>query len=134
MFKKLINWLNRPKCFIIADARDNSITFSKQLCKEMDVFNLEGQAKVGVFTLSFDGEEEVKRYVIVLNPPGLQADTTQLADIQYNGKFKCVGFECLVPTVNRIFYDYGIRPDIKVKLSVRSDMAGDVQYFEILKP
>lgn len=114
MFEKIHNWLHRHECFVIADATDNSITFSKQLVKQLRLDELE-QAKVFVFEIK--KESGPKTYGFMLNPSIGQE--TQLADIMYNSKHKCVGFECLVPTVNRIFYDYGLPPHIKCRLSVR---------------
>ena len=60
--------------------------------------------------------EQGKLYAFCINP--IMEQETQLADIQYNAKHHCVGFECLVPTVNRIFYDYGLKAETRAKLTV----------------
>ena len=129
MFKKIHNWLNRSKCYVIADARDNSLTFSKELCRELDVFNLE-DSRMMVLSLAGDGP---RRYAFMPVPPDFK-ERTQLATIQYNSKYRCIGIESLVPTVNRIFYDYGIPANCKCRLSVRRQETGNgLAYFEILR-
>lgn len=97
--------------YIIADPADSSITISKRLYRQIHPEKLD-QAKVLVFRLSHSGE-----YAFTVNP---HLDTeTQLADIQYNAKHQCIGFETLNPTVARILYDYNIPHLSPVKLSIR---------------
>lgn len=43
---------------------------------------------------------------------------TQLCRIQCNDRERCIGFETLNPTANRILYDYGLPSDRPVRLSV----------------
>lgn len=125
--KKLINRLRSIGCYVIADANDNSVTLSRLLFRHMGAMRLE-ITKVFVFRLP-----ETGHYAFTLNPD-IEQDT-QLADIQYNTKYRCVGFECLVPTVNRIFYDYGICPNIRVKLDVCIETAPNgMKYYIISKP
>ena len=112
--------------FVIADAEDNSITFSKKLFKHMRVFE-QDSAKVYVFYIP-----ETQCYGFVLNPK-LEKET-QLAEIQYNTKYKCIGFESLVPTVNKIFYDYGLPAECSCMLSVKPKKVGDLQYYQIIPP
>lgn len=127
MFKKIYRWfLNRFSMFVVADASDNSITFSKKLFNHMRVFEQDA-AKVYVFFIP-----EAQCYGFVLNPT-LEKET-QLAEIQYNTKHKCIGFESLVPTVNRIFYDYGLPAECSCMLSVKPMKVGELQYYQILPP
>lgn len=131
MFKKLKYLLDRKGCFVIADARDNSITFSKGLCTLLDVFHLDA---VKVYVTSLSGLGGKKEYAFLLNPP--IEEPTQLADIMYDTKHKCIGFESLCPTVNRIFYDYGLPADSTCKLSVRmgKTQGGGITYYRICNP
>lgn len=133
MIDKLKNWIRRRTFFVICDPADNSVTFSKALFKHMDVMKLD-EAKVYVFSLAPNdwALHEKGEYGFILNPNFEQE--TQLADIQYSDKHKTIGFECLVPTVNRIFYDYGLPHDKPVKLSVVVCRAGDIQYYKICRP
>lgn len=130
IFRKFIDRLRSIGCYVIADAQDNSITLSRLLCKRMGVMRLDDKAKVFVFRLN----DTKRQYAFTLNPSLDQP--TQLADIQYNSKYRCIGFECLVPTVNRIFFDYGIAPDIRVKLSVSVAhiQSNGMEYFIIRRP
>lgn len=129
--KKLITWWRNRHNFVIMDARDNSVTFShclfrhiKNVCGEADV-----QPKVFVFYTP-----ATKCYGFAINVPFDQP--TQLADIQYNSKHKCIGFESLNPTVAKILYDYGVSRFLKpCKLTVTTQVTpqGHV-YFQIERP
>lgn len=121
----------RKKCFAILDAADNSVTFSKKLCKKLDVFNLDN-ARIITFKLA--GSE---LYAFSVNP--VLDEDTALSEIQYNSKHRCIGYEALCPTVNRIFYDYGIPAGTICKLSVTPAIIhgqndSDVHYFIFEKP
>lgn len=127
MLKKLFTWLrSRFGMFVIADARDNSITLSKRLFDHMQVFKHD-KAKVFVFFIP-----EHNCYGFVLNPQFEQE--TQLCEIQYNTKHKCIGFESLNPSVNRIFYDYGLPAEIGCQLSVKPKTVGNMKYYIICRP
>lgn len=129
MLKKLLSLFHRHGLYVIADARDSSLTLSKGLCKAIGVYNLD-ENKVLVCSLS---GHSVPTYGFILNPK-LETET-QLSEIQYNSKHKCIGFETLCPTVNRIFYDYGLPAYSICKLSVKAAIAGDgTRYFIICNP
>ncbi|MBQ7462439.1 MAG: hypothetical protein IJS63_09345 [Bacteroidaceae bacterium] len=133
-------WYRHRSLFVILDPADNSVTLSRGLFDLMDVMNLE-VAKVFVFHLCNAASEDLKRggaiYAFMLNPQFEQE--TQLADIQCNSKHRTIGFECLCPTVNRIFYDYGLSVNSRAKLSVEpatlpSDSPEGKSYYIILPP
>lgn len=124
--KQILEAIRHRKFYIIADAKDNSITFSKKLFEHMNVLE-QSQAKVYVFKLT---NRNPKHYAFMLNPPIEQE--TQLADVQYNGKYKTIGFESLCPTVSRIFYDYGMPPLKQAKMTVIPRKFGDSYYYEIM--
>lgn len=126
MFKKIRQWLRHRRMWVIADAKDNSVTFSKSLFKHMDLLK-QDEAKVFAFYIP-DSEE----YGFVLNPQLEQE--TQLAEVKYNTKYKCVGFEMLVPTVNRVMYDYGLPHGAKAKFSVEPREIGELTYYAICRP
>lgn len=114
------NWLGRLRLYVIADSTDNSVTFSKDLFRMLDVMD-QDEAKVFVFHLCNAASENPsgwagKLYAFTVNYQFSQE--TQLADIQYNQLHRCIGFECLCPTVNQIFYDYNLPVMSKAKLSV----------------
>lgn len=127
MIRKFKQWLmERRSCYIVADPRDNSVSFSKKLFKELDIMGKD-VAKVFVFLIP-----ETGHYGFTLNPD--IKEETQLADVMYNSKYKTIGFECLCPTVNRIFYDYGLPSGSKCKLSVRKKESVGLTYYQICKP
>lgn len=127
-------WYRHRQLFVIADPRDNSITMSRGLCDLIDVFNLE-ETKVFMFKLgNLGNDDEVYGgivYAFTVNPTIEQE--TQLCDIQYNSKYKSIGFETLCPTVNRICYDYGL-PTHKVKLSIQTKEVNGMRYYILLQP
>lgn len=126
MIKQLLDKWRMRHMYVIADARDNSVTFSKGLFKRLELAGLE-QAKIFCFAIP-----ETKEYGFTLNPKMEQE--TQMGDVQYNGKYKTFGFECLNPSVNKIFYDYGLGHSCAVKLSVKECVAGELRYYKICRP
>jgi len=134
-------WYRHRSLYVIADPADNSVTLSRALFEHMDVMNQE-QAKVFMFHLcNVVTENKVQSgalYAFTLNPDIQQP--TQLCDIQYNSKYRTIGFETLCPTVNRILYDYGL-PNCKTKLTVEpftvpvdSPDKGSMTIYLILSP
>ena len=129
MFKKLKERLETMRLYVIADAKDNSVSFSRGLFKRLQVMK-QHEAKIIVFTVAGTTD-----YAFMMNPPGLTKEDTQLADIMYDYEEGSVGFECLVPTVNRIFFDYGLPADSKWKLNVVEKTLPDGRrYYQICKP
>lgn len=129
--KKLITWWRNRHNFVILDARDNSVTFSRSLFRR--IRNIYGETdvlpKVFVFYVPVDGLYGFALDVSLDCP-------AQLADIQYNSKHKCIGFESLNPTVAKILYDYGVaRPMMPCRLivTVQTTPQGRL-YFRIERP
>lgn len=129
MFKKLLQRLDAMRLYVIADAKDSSVTFSRGLYKRLRVMR-QNEALIIVFTVKGTGE-----YAFMMNPPGLTKEDTQLADIMYDYSDGAVGFECLVPTVNRIFFDYGLPAETQWKLNVVERTLQDGRrYYVICRP
>ena len=127
ILNNIYNMLFHRSMYIIADPRDNSITLSRRLVRRMGVMKAE-QAKVFVFKTN----DKYQRYAFTLNPQ--LTEPTQLCDIQYNTKHRCIGFETLCPTVNKIFYDYRLPLAKAVKLSVRIRTIRHITYYVIIQP
>lgn len=127
ILNNIYNMLFHRSMYIIADPRDNSITLSRRLVRRMGVMKAE-QAKVFVFKTN----DKYQRYAFTLNPQ--LPELTQLCDIQYNTKHRCIGFETLCPTVNKIFYDYRLPLAKAVKLSVRLRTLRHITYYVIIPP
>ena len=121
---RLLEWWGSR--YVIADPNDNSITLSKSLFKAIGrMVDKNTQPKIFVFNV---GNE----YGFSINPTFEKE--TQLCNIQYNDKYKCVGFESLCPSVNKIFYDYGLEEDKPVWLSVKKENIKELTYFKIKRP
>lgn len=123
-----IRWRSRG-CHVTADPKDNSITLSKRLFKHIQKHSKDDDAsKVFVFYIP-----QNDCYGFMLNP-ALDKETV-LCQIQYNSKYKCIGFETLCPSVGYMFYRYGLPSDKTVKLSVSvcSTVEGKT-YYKIEKP
>ena len=127
MLKEFIRRLRDRAAYVIADPADKSITFSRCLYKRLRILET-GKGKVMVFRLKDDG-----RYCFTLDIPE-EAKDTQLAEVMYNSRYRCVGFESLVPTVNRIFYDYSLPAGAQCKLTTQEVVTDTMKYHIICPP
>lgn len=117
---------------MIADPSDNSVTLSKHLFnhmkKDAERCGADGSPSVFVFRIPHNNA-----FGFMLNPD--ISEPTQLCQIQYNGKYRCIGFETLCPSVGRILYEYGLPAFRQVKLSVevRETPQGKT-YYQLIPP
>ena len=114
IFTKLINKWRSLRYYVIADPSDNSVTLSRHLFYHMkkcaESSGVDG-ASVFVFRIPQGGT-----FGFMLSPE--ISEPTQLCQIQYNDKYRCIGFETLCPSVGRIFFEYGLPALCPAKLSV----------------
>ena len=110
----IFRFLRQLRCFVDADPVDNSVTFSKGLYRRLHLLACKEEPKAYVTQLT-----DTREYAFIINPKGLPEDTP-MGKIQVNTKYHTVGFESLVPTVNRILYEYKLPCDRPVRLSVRT--------------
>lgn len=109
--------------YVIVDSNDNSITLSRKLYHHIELSShCEDAAKVYVFEVP-----AWRTYGFAVNPEFDRK--TQLADIQYNDRHRTIGFESLCPTVNRIFFDYGLPAGLRIKLTVTIRRLADGKIF-----
>lgn len=116
--KKIIDYILNLKnrgLYVDLDPNDTSITLSKKLFQKMGVME-QKEAKVMVFIIAQACEQPI--YGFELNPPLPNDSEAPVAEVQFNTKHHCVGFETLVPTVAKILYDYML-PNQPVRLQVR---------------
>lgn len=130
IIKKIREWRNNHIYYVIADPRDNSVTLSQALFTHIknntsDINNTD----VFVFRTSDTGH-----YGFTINP--IFNTPTQMTRLQYNTKYKCIGFETLLPTVTRIFYDYAIYDNKPCKLTVtiHKTVNKELPYYMIEQP
>ena len=102
IFKKVKKWWQSLRYYVIADPADNSVTLSKVLFNHIknEAFGSD-EARVFVFKITDSG-----CFGFMTNPSIEQP--TQMCNIQYNGKYRCIGFETLCPSVGQILYTYGL--------------------------
>lgn len=115
--------------YVIVDPADNSMTLSKRLFTHMKR-HFGGGDKAHVFVFRIPSEDA---FGFSVNPDIDRP--TQLCDIQYNGKYKCIGFETLCPSVGMILYEYeldGLHP-VKLSVSVHTAPQGRM-YYRIDRP
>lgn len=112
IIKRIKKWWQSLRYYVIADPADNSVTLSKHLFRHIKD-NAKDNASTSVFVFSIP---EKDTYGFMLNH-GIE-QPTQLCDIQYNGRHKCIGFETLCPSVGSILYHYGLPADCRIKMSV----------------
>lgn len=112
VFSKIKKWWQSLRFYVIADPADNSITLSKVLFNHIKD-NAEEGDEARVFVFRVNGTQQ---YGFMVNPHIEQP--TQMCDIQYNDKYRCIGFETLCPSVGQILYEYGLQATKRVKLSV----------------
>lgn len=124
---KLKRLWNSCRFFVIADPSDNSITLSKALFSHIKNNAPKGEiARVFVFRVGPD-------FGFMVNPDIIQP--TQLCDIQYNDRYRCIGFESLCPSVGKIIFDYNLPAETAVKLSV--DVCRTTKgklYYQFIRP
>ncbi len=128
LIKKIRNWYRSLRLFVIIDHVDNSVTLSKKLFSHIrNHSDMTDKAVVFVFRISDTG-----LFGFLVNP---RIDKqTQLCDIQYNDKYKSIGFETLNPSVGRILYDYGLPAEQQCKLSVSIRETDGKFFYQIEKP
>lgn len=130
MIRKLVDWWRYRRHFVIMDAADSSVTFSRDLFRYIRrKYASDAAPKVFVFFIPASG-----CYGFVINPD--IGRPTQLAAIQHNAKYRCIGFESLNPAVARIMYDYGLGDILhtcRLSVSRHVDASGK-EYFQIEKP
>jgi hypothetical protein len=121
--KTLREWLYTNKLYVVADPNDNSITFSKALLLHIKNNHIDKKPRIFVFRIGHNGN-----YGFMVDPK-LEKETV-MCDIQENAQYKCVGFESLCPTVQHIFYYYGLPADKqkKLKVSIHKTKDGDIYY------
>ncbi|MFR9542867.1 MAG: hypothetical protein SNH27_12525 [Rikenellaceae bacterium] len=124
IFKKIKQWWQSRRLYVIADPTDNSITLSKHLFNHIKSGDSD-VARVFMFRIG-------DKFGFMVNPDIEQP--TQMCDIQYNEKYKCIGFETLSPSVGTILYDYDLEANKRVKLSISVLSCKDRTYYQIESP
>ena len=129
MNKKILSFLDKFRTLrVIADPNDDTITFTPVMCRRTHVFDKE-KAEMLVFRTA---EDNTYNFCFAEDVPNLQENAATYT-LQYNTQYYTVGFHCPMPTVNRIFYDYGL-PIEPRKLRVTIHTAGNGLIFYKMHP
>lgn len=121
-------WVDEHTCSVLIDGSDNSVSMSKGMIKA-----------VGIYDKDIEGALIVKtsggQYGIVFKEKDRQehSELSNVANIQYNSKYKSIGFETLTPMANRILDDYGLPIMSKQKFSVKLRKSIFIEYWEICR-
>lgn len=96
IFQKILKYFRNKRPYVIADPKDNSITFSSSLLRMLKKQG--GKPKILVFTVN-------GRYAFTIDPK-VDEEKTQMADLQYDTKTNTYGFELLMPQVHQMLEYY----------------------------
>lgn len=102
IIKKLKTWWQSRNYYVIADGNDNSITLPNACFSISKVRRKRAMQPKCLFSELPDK--------ILSASPSIQISDNRLnyADIQYNDKYKCIGFESLCPSVGLMLYEHGL--------------------------
>lgn len=130
IIKKIKTWWQSIRYYVIADPNDNSITLSKALFKHIKN-NALGSDAAQVFVFKIENND---LFGFIVNPD--IKTPTQMCDIQYNDKYRCIGFETLCPSVGKILYDYnlGAMQRVKLSISIHRTIEQNKIYYQFDKP
>lgn len=128
LFDKIKLRLSSIGCYIIADGEDGTITLSEKLFKHILANSGNDDTKVLMFR-----EMPSNKYAFTLSLDKVNKKT-YLSNIQYNAKYKCVGFQPVLPTVASIMFSYMLAHDTKAKLKVRIKQSDGTIYYVIEPP
>lgn len=104
------------KDYVVADPSDNCLTLSKHLYESMRLLDYD-DIRVLTFRTPDGG------YGFCINPEqyrDVRTEDSVFVPMMFDTKGKTVGFESRCPTLNRVFYDWGLPIDRPVKLSVET--------------
>lgn len=125
-------WCGRPMLYVIADPRDNSVSFSPRLWNRIRRKAIAAgvNPRVLTFRMSDSGA-----YAFTLDAD--VEEQSSMSKVQYDPRTGSIGFESLIPTVNKIFYDYGAPTDealSPVKMAVRRVRNNNMEIYILKSP
>lgn len=99
--------------YVVLSAADDSVTFSPALLRAI---RRHTGNDLKVLTLGVSGTQD---YCFFVGPKMEElTDGLKLPTIQYDIRTKEYGYHCFSPTVNKMFYEWGLDADAKVKCKV----------------
>lgn len=121
-------WVDEHTCSVLIDGSDNSVSMSKGMIKAVGIYDKDIEGALIVKTTD-------EQYGIVFKEKDRpeHSELSNVANIQYNSKYKSIGFETLTPMANRILDDYGLPLMSKQKFSVKLRKSILIEYWEICR-
>lgn len=121
-------WVDEHTCSVLIDGSDNSVSMSKGMIKAVGIYDKDIEGALIVKTTD-------EQYGIVFKEKDRpeHSELSNVANIQYNSKYKSIGFETLTPMANRILDDYGLPIMSKQKFSVKLRKSIFLEYWEICR-
>lgn len=135
--KYIRNKIRKIKCFwfrkyyVTLDGRVNSVTISKAIYNHMMRYE-RSNTEILVFKSSDTG---LFSFAMREDFPKLMQIVTYFYPLQYNEKYKKIGFRTDYPSVTAILDEYGLPLDRMVRLSVIPRKTGSGEtFYEIQRP
>ena len=97
-------WVDSHTCRVLIDGNDNSVSLSKGMVKAVGIYDKDIEGAL-IVRLCDTGEYAI---VFKVKDDSKCSDIPRVSNIQYNCKYKGIGFESLTPMVTRILNDYGL--------------------------
>lgn len=128
---RAIKGLRYRSSYVVLDGRVSSVTLSKGLYK-----HIMGKERTDMYLHVFLAKDS-KQYCFAFREDFEQLKTTKtvFAELQYNSKYKKIGFHTERPTVSGILSEYGLPIDKMVRLTVIPRKTGNSEtFYEIQRP
>lgn len=121
-------WVDAHTCRVLIDGNDNSVSLSKGMVKAVGIYDKDIEGAL-IVRLCDSGDYAI---VFKVKDDPLYSDIPRVSNIQYNCKYKSIGFESLTPMVNRILNDYGLPILSKQSFAVKH-IKNNIDYWVICK-
>lgn len=126
----IIKWFRYRKYHVVLDGRANSVTISKAIYDRI-MSTERNKTDIFVFKVS-----DTQRFCFGMREDfeALVYDNLAVSQLQYNEKYRTIGFRTDKPSVTYILTEYGLPVDKMVRLNVRPRKTCNGEtYYEIQK-
>ena len=121
-------WVDAHTCRVLIDGNDNSVSLSKGMVKAVGIYDKDIEGAL-IVRLCDTGEYAI---VFKVKDDPLYNEIPRVSNIQYNCKYKSIGFESLTPMVNRILNDYEL-PILSKQSFVVKRKRNNIDYWVICR-
>ena len=121
-------WVDSHTCRVLIDGNDNSVSLSKGMVKAVGIYDKDIEGAL-IVRLCDTGEYAI---VFKVKDDPLYNEIPRVSNIQYNCKYKSIGFESLTPMVNRILNDYEL-PILSKQSFVVKRKRNNIDYWVICR-